>query len=178
MKRAVLLLVLVLGGPPGVWGAEADFRQVRWGMTRAQVRAAEPAAPVNELKAVLIYRQTWLGLDTFLYYYFRAGRLHKAAYAMQNLRDSGEAYVADYAAIKRALTRRYGPPLRDEATVDAARPLGEDSVWKYALLLGDVSRHAVWRAPRTRVALTLREISHFLHFVVQFSAVAHPRPAG
>jgi len=157
----------LLLGTAGAAGAAPDFRSVRWGMTPAAVEATETAPLVNRQPGVLIYRVRWHGLDAFVSYHFAAGELARAVVNVQAFHPSGAAYVADYRRVQAALTQRYGPPVAEREAHDPSRPLGPGSVWEPALLLGDISRSTRWETERTRVELTLKEVSHYLHFVVQ-----------
>ena len=102
------------------------LRHIRWGMTPAEVRAAEsPAAPLRTTATTLVYSTTTLDLPCLLSYTFRNGRLATARlqFSLPSTGDipalSPVAAHAAYLWLRSQLAARYGDPTSE---THATRP--------------------------------------------------------
>ena len=102
------------------------LRHIRWGMTPAEVRAAEsPASPLRTTATTLVYSTTTLDLPCLLSYTFRNGRLATARlqFSLPSTGDipalSPVAAHAAYLWLRSQLAARYGDPTSE---THATRP--------------------------------------------------------
>ena len=104
---------------------EFHFRRTRWGMTLAEVRAAEEGAPLRENERGLLYAVSTLELPSLLTYSFAQGRLVRARLAFSDPagRDIPPLTVAQaqrrFLYLREQLRSRYGEPV--QKTVSAPR---------------------------------------------------------
>ncbi len=101
---ALAVLLLVAGSAAG-----QDFRKVTWGMSPAEVIAAEKGLQLSEMKgtarSILTSRVDVMGFTGILNYFFEAGRLVSAQYKFDD-----EADMRTYNEISAGLAEKYGPP--------------------------------------------------------------------
>lgn len=179
LLAAALLAVAPVSLAQNGSGAEArtDFRQVRWGMTPAEVRAAEAAPPAEERESegepILIYKD---GAEpqALVVYSFAGGKLVRA----QRIFAAGHpgdvnAFVADFRAEQARLASEHGQPQQDRAVwVDdslqeeriayleqdrahASDILPSDRFAGVAVSLGQLKLYVAWCGGRTRILHTL-----------------------
>ena len=179
---AALLLTII---PPalaaGQEGATAppDFRQVRWGMSPEEVKAAETRArPAgcqggdNPSIAVLCYIAPLNGIDYDLFYTFMDGKLARAVYYSRQEYQNKNNYVNDYETLKGELTQRYGPPKNDETTWSGT--LYQDSPEHLGLAYssGDVLSYASWETERSYFSVEISGENYKVDLAIYYYAKA------
>jgi hypothetical protein len=116
----VLSLVLALPG----FGRASDFRNVTWGMTQQQVKAAEAATPAelgesdgeSDGEAVLRFEApAGAELRGQLLYIFRDNKLVRAKYISRAEHEDPNDFIVDFAALEPQLLAKYGAPASDVA---------------------------------------------------------------
>lgn len=158
-----------------------DFRNVRWGMTKSEVIAAETETKLTSSTSetdLLIGFVTVAGMDAVLYYEFGAdGLLRQAVYSFRTEHTNDNLYIEDFNRLKGLLTSKYGAPAFD-------KPLWKNDFfkehpdgWGLAVSRGDVTFGATWSTPTTEITLLLYgdnyKVSHNLYYV---SSKAKPEP--
>ncbi len=157
--------------------AEFHLRQTRWGMTREEVRAAEPDQPIRESERSLTYAATTVEWPSLLTYSFADGRLVRARLAFSD--PAGQELPPLSAAqaqrrfqyLREELRGRYGEPVQESTRMprdtsnlarraakheelarqyDAEISAGEERLKKQRELL--VVRYANWRDRDERIA--------------------------
>ena len=104
--------------PPPPPPPEFHLRHVRWGMSPAEVRAAEASAPVRESGSGLTYVTTTMELPCLLAYSFESGRLARARMAFSDPTgvDIPPLSVAQaqrrFLYLREQLRSRYGEPIQ------------------------------------------------------------------
>jgi len=90
-----------------------DFRHVRWGMSREEVKQREKLRPVDEISDAIIYNEKILTHAATLLYSFIDNKLYSAAYILKDNQYSNKNnYVDAYEEIAASLTEKYGAPIR------------------------------------------------------------------
>lgn len=130
IKGGGLFLWMLLLVFPAAGEVPPDFRNVRWGMGRVAVMAAEKASPQPVAGPYLSYRLWLLGREVFLRYRFVENRLVEARYVFP-VKD-GE----DVRRLSVLLEEKYGAPRSGE--------MGENSVTV-----------SVWETAHTRIDMRL-----------------------
>jgi hypothetical protein len=118
--RAHLLAVIGLASLPSSAQPHMDFRQTTWGMTKAQVLAAESHPPSevreNNGETIVQYDSIKLAgldgaiLDTKVVYIFAKDKLVRAKYLLDAEHDDLNDCIADYHAVEPLLRSTYGEP--------------------------------------------------------------------
>ncbi|PWU04706.1 MAG: hypothetical protein C5B51_16255 [Terriglobia bacterium] len=154
--------------------AEPDFRKASWGMTVAQVKAAEPNTPhesrENGGETILEYAAAPIsGLEARALYIFAKGKLVRAKYLFVTEHSDQNEFIADYRAIEPFLREKYGKPANERAIwlddsfqdepksyldQDRATPaniLPSDRFVGLSVSAGHLKLYTQWRTSRTTV---------------------------
>jgi|GEM_PF-2360210 len=134
-----------------------DFRNVRWGMTIAEVTTAETEAVLSPVTghSVLAGSTTVAGRRVNLFYRFTDSRLSEAFYVFQDTHINENLYIEDFRSMKELLALKYGPPTIDEMLWEGNLYRDRKDKWGFAVLCGDLMYWAEWDTPRTTVTLVL-----------------------
>lgn len=142
----------------GLWAQPAEeepphFREVRFGMSMAEVIAAEGKQPDARDDEVLQYRMQLGNFPVVLEYLFVDGRLRVGLYRFVPREGAAEEWFRDFGTVKAWVTERYWAP--DEETVDWMNETWREhrDGWPLALASGHVRFRAVWVGERVRVVL-------------------------
>jgi hypothetical protein len=92
-----------------------DFRQTTWGMSKAQVLAAEskPPSEVRESNGEVVVQfdsMKLAGLDGSVVYLFAKDRLVRAKYVLDMRHEDLNDFIADYRAVEPLLRNALGEP--------------------------------------------------------------------
>jgi len=187
--RPVLLLGVVLLGLVGTVSAGPlwDFRQTRWGMSEAEVRAAEGGAPgsVSQADHGVILRYDSIpvaGMPAHVVYIFASGKLVRAKYVFDKEHTELNDFISDFRSIEPVLREWHGKPANERAIweddstqlepksyldQDRATPssiLPSDPLVGLAVALGHLRLFTQWQDPRTRITHALTgEDSRIVH---------------
>jgi hypothetical protein len=180
MKFSVHLLIAAgLASLPGSAQPHMDFRKTTWGMTKAQVLAAEsnPPGEVRESNGEVVVRYDSIKLagldgaplDINLVYIFAKDKLVRAKYLLDTEHNDLNDFIADYHAVEPVLRSTYGEPtgqrvvweddsLQEErkSYLDQDRALPEnilpsDRNVGLAVSLGHLKLYTDWGDSRTKV---------------------------
>ncbi|HBK59444.1 MAG TPA: hypothetical protein DDZ84_01445 [Firmicutes bacterium] len=134
-----------------------DFRNVRWGMTIAEVTTAETEAVLSPVTghSVLAGSTTVAGRRVNLFYRFTDSRLSETFYVFQDTHINENLYIEDFRSMKELLALKYGPPTIDEMLWEGNLYRDRKDKWGFAVLCGDLMYWAEWDTPRTTVTLVL-----------------------
>ena len=102
---------------------QPDFRKTTWGMTEAQVMAAEPDQPTEVRQSngetILRYDPVKTGeLAGRLIYIFANDKLVRAKYISNAEHAELNDFIADYSAAEPILLEKYGKPVAERAVWD------------------------------------------------------------
>lgn len=187
------LITLGLASLP-VFAQDADFRKTAWGMTQAQVIAAEPARPAEIREAggevVLRYDAAQLGgLKGRLVYILAKNKLVRAKYIFDAEHSNQNDFIADYRAVEPVLMETYGKPANERAVwtddstqdepksyldQDRASPsniLPSDKLVGFAVSLGHLKLYTQWQTPRTKILHALTGENYNITHQVEYLSV-------
>lgn len=177
-----------------VFAQDADFRKTAWGMTQAQVIAAEPARPAEIREAggevVLRYDAAQLGgLKGRLVYILAKNKLVRAKYIFDAEHSNQNDFIADYRAVEPVLMETYGKPANERAVwtddstqdepksyldQDRASPsniLPSDKLVGFAVSLGHLKLYTQWQTPRTKILHALTGENYNITHQVEYLSV-------
>ena len=136
--------------------ANPNFRKVKWGMSKDEVKSRENAGSIiHDKDNTLGYDDvTVAGLNTYVAYLFVDDKLYRAVYIFDERYVNNYKYIADYNTLKDILTSKYGAPNEDKKTwLDDSRYY-KDKPGK-AVAYGKLIYYAVWTADNTKISLSL-----------------------
>lgn len=167
----------------------ADVRNVTWGMSEAEVRAAEGQAPVEATGSTLRYPATdFADADSFVVFTFEHGKLVRASYLFTPEHSEPNGFISDFHAVATRLVAKLGKPdeerniwlddsLQNERIAyleqDRALPsdiLPSDKQAGLAIALGHLRMTATWNTPRTKIFHTMTGGDHRIRHQVEFTS--------
>jgi hypothetical protein len=175
--------------------ADSDLRQVSWGMSPEQVRAAE-SGEAAEISGGLRYPAQDLLKTGNLSYYFEGGKLIRAVYVFASKHDDLDQFIADFHTVSKQLVaqRRAAscerviwlddslqlermPYLIQDRAIPATI-MASDPQIGLSLSLGHFQMIEAWVTPRTQISHTITGSEGRITHRVEFrSAAAAPDPA-
>ncbi len=178
---AVIILTALAPGSFAQKNKTHDFRKTRWGMSPAQVKLTENAAPVSETglppyDLAISYRGEYEGLDSEIGYLFTNDKLVLGGYAVTNKYQDPQQYVKDYDRIKGVLTGEFGKPASDEKVWSPGEKETAPDAYGKAVTEGRLILQSAWHTPETEIFLTLEggNVNTILS-VLYYSVKLNPR---
>ena len=168
----------------------SDVRNVRWGMTRAEVMAAESASPIDGDDTTLRYSAMDLAKsNTTVVYGFSDGRLVRATYIFLPVHANANDFVADFHDVAALLVARHNKPTcerawwlddslqgerisylqQDRALPSDIRPY--DALAGLTIALGHLDLYSTWNSPRTQILHTMTGGDHRIAHRVEYRSV-------
>lgn len=143
-------------GPQSKPEEKFDFRGTRWGMSKAEVKKAEPHPPGNETEDTLSYRSSSRDQITYITYQFKDGKLNRAGVLYPEKLSSDSLYLENYEYLKQEVIKAYGKPAVDEETLLNPGAVIEPDKKAEAVCRGDLTLGAQWNVPGSMVLLMFR----------------------
>lgn len=178
---AVIIITLFINQAYAGKDTSHDFRKTRWGMSPAQVKLTENAAPVSETELppydlAISYRGKYEGLDSEIGYLFTNDKLVLGGYAVTSKYQDPEQYVKDYDRIKGVLTGEFGKPASDVKVWSAGGQEEKPEAYGKAVTEGRLVLQTAWHTPETEIFLTLEggNVNTILS-VLYYSVKLNPR---
>lgn len=150
MKK-IFTIVISLTITFPLFSQEYDFRNVRWGFSREQVRASE----IIELNIIGSGETSVAGLDCHLTYRYDDNKLISATYIFTNNKFAYNRNIEDYNKLKNLLINKYETPLID--TIAWKDELFKDmpKEWGTAIAMGQLEYFSYWETQRTGISLIM-----------------------
>ncbi len=146
-----------------------DFRNVRWGMSKAQVKNAEKAKQIKSDNEHLQYDLEFLGYTCQVIYFFEKDCLKKAELKIKQDHVDPARYFRDYEELKKYLKPIYGVPVSDRMDWKNEMYSNDPSKWGFAVSIGFLSCRTTWRNNRTLVSLNISGGNHQITTVIEYS---------
>jgi hypothetical protein len=205
--HSILMLGLVSGMSLRLAAGDqppADFRQAHWGMTKAQVLAAEPGRPseVRESNGEMVVRYDSVklpGLDASFVasavYIFAKDRLVRAKYLLPAEHENLNDFITDYHVVEPVLKSAYGEPTSQEAVwlddstqeerkgyLDQDRALPEnifasDRNVGLAVSLGHLKLYTQWNDDRTKITHALTGVDGVVTHQIEYRGAESSEPS-
>ncbi|MBU3098418.1 MULTISPECIES: hypothetical protein [Clostridium] len=137
-----------------------DFRKVKWGMTREEVKKTEKTPIMATTDDAIMYKDRVCGIsDVQLAYQFNSeGKFTEGLFMFTGRHSNPNDYIDDYESIKKQLIAKYGEP----STYDNGG-IWKDSLYKdspqergMAVITGGLIYGTKWNLPNTIITLFLQ----------------------
>jgi len=152
-----------------------DFRNVKWGMSQAEVKEKEAEGRIFvEEPTLLGYTDMSLaGLDTNLGYLFNVDdQLFAANYVITEQHSNNTAYITDYEKLKGKLIGKYGAPDEDEVIWLDDLWKDDPSDWGMAIVTGDLKYYTEWGLDSMSILLLLKGDNYEVNFKLMYQSEA------
>ena len=151
-------------------------------MNKTEVRAVETAKPTenSDSDEYLLYRDSVEGLNCLLGYVFINDRLVRALYVIDQKHTDLIDYLSDYQRLKRALSKKYGPPAEDEEEWSNDLYRGKPAEYGSAVSLGHLKRFTAWKTATSDINIFLTGNSREIDLSVDYSSkrLTEPKKTG
>jgi hypothetical protein len=145
-----------------------DFRNARWGMSPAQVKAGEKSQLVSEGRDTLVYKAVLSELACSIVYVFTTGGLAAASYIVEQPHADPARFLKDYENLKAYLQPIYGQMISEQNLWKNDMYKDNPEAWGFAISIGFLNRKAVWKGKRSRIELFLSGINHEISTRIDF----------
>jgi len=153
-----------------------DFREVNWGLSEAQVRAAEPGMKFNRYVIddnyyYIVTNHEWSGEKLWLSYHFRGSALVSAQLIDHSGWDDPRKFWDAYTRFLAAYSAVYGEPANPEggkpiwkSAAAQDRYSGTPEKWGEALAAGVLEGRTSWETDDTRISLSISARNGIVYF--------------
>lgn len=163
IARLILISTMLVSA-----AAQAEgFRGIDWGAPTDAIIAKE-GEPLSTHGGNLIYKVSLANLDTAAIFAVDEKGLYQGLYVLSESHTNKNAYIDDYAKLKKLLTDKYGEPSVDKTAW--ANDLYRDrrSRWGMAVSAGHLKYLSEWESDRTRIQMMLNgdnfEVTHAIMY--------------
>ncbi|MCD8554123.1 hypothetical protein [Seleniivibrio sp.] len=165
--KSLLLFVLMMSSLC-VYAKEYDFRNVNWGMSKAEVKKSEKAKLYKESNELIVYSSKILGKNVIIMYIFTQNKLVRAKYGVTEEHSNKNRYIDDYDDLKGVLIKKYGKPITENEYWE--NDLFKDNYqnWGVAISVGHLSYFTNWETNSTKLILGLYGENFDIKCVVEY----------
>jgi hypothetical protein len=146
-----------------------DFRNIRWNMSRAQVKASEKAKLTKDEPNKLNYELEFLGYKCSVVYVFVSDKLIKADLLIRQDHVDPEKYYEDYDDLKKYLQPIYGREASDKCEWVNEMYKGDKGKWGFAVSIGFLSCRTLWQNSHSAVVLTISGGNHLISTNLEYT---------
>jgi len=152
-----------------------NFREVSWGMTKAQVKAIEKGRSRGEQRSddglnFLAYEGKAGGLDCLVGYYFAENQLIQGSYIFIEKHANRTMFIDDFRTTKKALTQKYGKPMEDKTYWQDDLYKDDASDWGMAVAVGHLQFETIWDTPQTEIRLRLTGDNYKMKHLIAYNS--------
>jgi hypothetical protein len=157
----------------GQESVKPDFRNVMWGMSKAQVKKTEKLEVRAEKDDLLGYNENVLGMSCWLIYYFDNDRLYKCIYGFNHKHSNRTDFIDDFNKLKKAITSKYGKPKSDKKYWKNDLYKDNPQKWGFAISLGHLIYGTIWENDRSKLFIDLSGENYKiqLRFVIESKVI-------
>ena len=147
---------------------EYDFRNSRWGMNKAEVKATETGSLIKEFDQSLIYQDTLAEETVAIHYYFLENALFLGVYVFDAQYQDANDHIDAYYRIVSVINERHGEPTDSEIVWENDTYKADPSKHGMAVAKADSTFFSRWETDSTDILLRLAgdnyEIEHTLTY--------------
>ncbi len=133
---------------------DSDVRKCKWGMTQAEVKAAESLAPYMVEKNKLYYKVEVDSYKFILSYEFESEKLIRATLIYNETHINSQSYWNNFKRIAERMDGKYGE--HTDLTKWSSDLFKQDERdYGFAVSNGDVSFHYAWYTDKTKISLIM-----------------------
>lgn len=136
----------------------ADFRNLSWGMSRAEVKKHETAKLEDNKATEMVFSCNMNGQPVVLRYYFKADKLTHAEYTFAKQYRESEKYIQAYDDLQNQLVQKYGAPACQAQRCSDSFYADFPKRWGTGVVVGKLTREALWRDEARVVRHSLRAL--------------------
>ena len=138
--------------------AQKDFRNANWGMSMAQVKAAESSEFLQEDDTRISYACSFGEIQGQLKYFFSpSDKLLRTKYFLTPDYTNMVFYIQDYKVFQDLLTQKYGKA-SGSTLVSSNKQTLPEAEWPAYLLAGDLRMDTKWSNEKTEILLTISKL--------------------
>ena len=150
-----------------------DIRKAMWGMEKAEVKRSETLQLIKETQNSLEYKFKLIGIDSKIVYKLSSDksgktRLSGAQYVIEQDDVNPAKFYEDYKSLRSYLRGLYGFPVSDENIWTNEMYKADEKNWGFAISLGFLTCHAIWKNARTRTTLNISGSNHILSTNIEY----------
>ncbi len=146
-----LLFILILTVPATSFSS--DFRGLKWGVSKSEVKGTEKSKIIEETENQLVYKDTFIIYSVGVVYKFTGDKLIWGLYKFTNTYKDKDNYLKEFSNFDSALTDKYGK----SKNLDKWK--NENSKFKGNIILavgaGDLVLWRTWETDTTLIKLTM-----------------------
>ena len=150
---------------------DPDFRNVKWGMTKEEVKEIEGQGIQQLSSDKLSYPDSIAGFKAMVTYYFNESGLYRGRYYFLQKHDDKIKYIDDFDKLKELLVTKYGPPGADEIEWKNSTYKAQVENYDKALLEGHLQLYTQWITERTNIRLSLKGEEGEIILAIDYRAV-------
>lgn len=149
-----MILIIALLGPGFVYGKNAaDFRNVKWGMSRNEVIRLEKLQLKDEEESKLFYETAIASQQCILIYSFINDKLYSGNYLFIDKHTNFNEYINDYLNLKALLEEKYGKYTDNDQKW--TQKINFDMDKGMAVAMGYLNYLSSWKTDATEIDLLL-----------------------
>ena len=138
--------------------AQHDFRNVKWGMSRASVKSTETCKLAQDEGQRIIYECPLADLKAKLMYTFTSSdKLMRTKYFLTPEYMNMNFFIRDYRMFQDLLTQKYGKAASTSVVTVNKATIAENE-WAANLLAGNLRLETKWAMDKMEVFLTLSKL--------------------
>lgn len=166
MIKSLLFLVI-----PLLMSNDSDIRQLKWGMTMAEVKKAETLKLELDLGSKLKYTAQLGGQNYELLYEFKESKLYKATYTSKENYPDKNGYITDFKNLKKLLSQKYGMPVSDEEKWTNEKYKSNTADHGKAVSEGHIKYSSSWKTDRSSIVVSLSGMNFKCFLVLNYEAL-------
>jgi hypothetical protein len=145
-----------------------DFRKVRWGMGKQQVRASESGKFLKGSSDSLQYELEFLGYTCTISYMFANDKLTKAVLLIEQPHVDPALYYKDYENLKNYLSPIYKNKVSERCDWQNEMYKSDKSKWGFAVSIGFLTCQTQWKNARTAIVLEISGGNHEISTRIEY----------
>lgn len=149
-----------------------DFRNVKWGMSKEEVKEHEESDLTLDRESGLAYQNLRVArFDTVLTYHFNVNNeLFSAGYYLIHEHSNKNDFIDDFEYLKNLLIDKYGEPKEDEIIWKDDLYKDDPSDWGMAIFAGDLIYRTLWENEDLIVELQLKGDNYKKEFTIAYKS--------
>jgi hypothetical protein len=147
-----------------------DFRKIKWGMNKEEVKAAEKGTIVFENE----YEIDFMVPDFDSYfkcgYNFLKDKVYRSTYFFIGEFTNKNDYIYEYQKWKEVLIKKYGQPISDKWEWKDNLLKNDEQEWGTAVYVGHLEFSAQWETPTTKILIMLAGINYEIYLSIFYAS--------
>ena len=151
-------------------GTISDFRDLKWGMSLAQVKKIEKLKLLEEDNVSLKYDYVLMGMQCIVLYNFENGILVSARYTLKQKHHDPALFNEDFDALRKHLSKMYGDPVNVQDIWKNDQFKSDKPQWGFAVSIGFLTRMVIWKTDETKIVLQMEGQNHEIYLIIKYAS--------